>query len=89
VRSAPYFVGALGFAEGRLDTSSCQRVRFFCSGAMRMPVGRPKSIATSAVMSATVNASPAMNLRTRELSVEPGQPRERVLLAHRAQSGTC
>lgn len=41
-------------ALGRDDTSACQRARFFCSGLMRMPLTRPKSTATTAVMSATV-----------------------------------
>ncbi len=41
-------------ALGRDETASCQRARFFWSGAMRMSETRPKSIPTIAVMSAIV-----------------------------------
>ncbi len=46
--------GSQAFADGRAETSPYQRVRFFCSGRMRISETRPKSIATSAVMSAIV-----------------------------------
>ena len=39
-------------ADGRDETSWYQRVRFLCSGWMRMSETLPKSIPTSAVMSA-------------------------------------
>src|SRR5208282_5002062 len=41
-------------ALGRDDTVSCHRARFFCSGVIRSLLSLPKSIATSAVMSAIV-----------------------------------
>ena len=49
-------------AHGRLDTSSCQRVKYASFGAIFMSAKRPAiSIATSAVMSAIVKRSPATN----------------------------
>src|SRR5262245_54108894 len=49
-------------ALGRLDTSSCQRVKYASSGAIFMSAKRhPISIATNAVMSAIVKRSPATN----------------------------
>jgi hypothetical protein len=45
---------AYAFALGRLETSSCQRAKFFCSGWMRMFDTRPKSMPHNAVMSAMV-----------------------------------
>jgi hypothetical protein len=49
-------------ALGRLDTSSCQRVKCASFGAIFMSAKRPPiSIATNAVMSAIVKRSPATN----------------------------
>src|SRR5262249_51170273 len=50
-------------ALGRLDTVSCQRVKWANSGAILISARRPPiSIATNAVMSAIVKRSPATNL---------------------------
>src|SRR5262245_17143527 len=49
-------------ALGRLDISSCQRVKYASFGAIFMSAKRPPiSIATNAVMSAIVKRSPATN----------------------------
>src|SRR5215469_9639212 len=60
-------------ALGRLDTVSCQRVKWASSGAILISARRPPiSIATNAVMSAIVKESPATNLCpfTRDPSVQ-------------------
>jgi hypothetical protein len=53
-------VSAYALELGRLDTSSCQRVKYASSGAIFMSAKRPPiSIATNAVISAIVKRSPA------------------------------
>src|SRR5262249_62093486 len=51
-------------ALGRRATSACQRLRFLKSSGTASSAGFMKSTATRPVMSATVNASPAMNERS-------------------------
>jgi hypothetical protein len=48
----PVYAYAYAFALGRSLTSACQRSTFFCSGVGRSLMTRPKSMPTSAVMSA-------------------------------------
>src|SRR5262249_27449470 len=76
-------------ALGRTAMSACQRLRFLNSSGTASFAGFMKSTATKPVMSATVNASPARNGRSRSsLSSKAMNSRMRGLLAS-AHAGTC
>ena len=55
------YVGDPGSEAGRLETDSCHRARFLSAGSIGTPAAcTAKSTATSPVISAIVNRSPAM-----------------------------